>query len=662
MNNENLIFMTNIIKKKIDLNINDLSNFYLLYTIAFCSNYIELKFWTEEKEKLDFSSLKQEAILKINKKIFLEFNELDPNLEFYANLIKDYNPVYTHSDPLGTIYMICSEKNKVKKLGEHYTRNDLVEFILEEIDEPKLYSKKILDPACGSGNFLIRILSQALQNKSQKYIKKIIVNLEENRFIIGTDIQAIPCLITKLRILMEILHHTKFLDPFMKLPVFQLNSLLENSDILSEGSFDLVITNPPYLRYHSIELDDRIKLKESFISAIGRFDIYALFIEKSLKLVKPEGTVAVLCSDKFMLTDYGKGIREFVENNATLLRAYNLEEIFPFKAAVLSGVYIFKKSILVQKPLWFKVKLNNNKLFKNKVGTIAIERTWRYIGNETEHILEAIKTKGIVPLGSITECISLGIQTTADNVFCKNITNKFVEEYGLEDSLIYPLLRGKNLNKWTYDWSGNCNNKDTNILYPYENSKGNSISINLKKYPNVEKHLLENKQELSNRTYIQESVSKVWYDHWNSRSFSLFEGPKIITPEISSHNSFSLDTKGYFYNGTVYGIKLKKNFKIEDYKYILGILNSNLLTFYHKNKNQIQLKSKKYRFKSPIIREYPIKMLNNDDPFYNKIVDIVDLILLSQENIIANEKKLNEIIYAIYNIDKKDQMFIENSL
>ena len=55
----------------------------------------------------------------------------------------------------------------------------------------------------------------------------------------------------------------------------------------------------------------------------------------------------VLCSDKFMATQYGKGIREYVDNTSKLLRVYDLSSIFPFEAAVLSAVYIFEKILMV---------------------------------------------------------------------------------------------------------------------------------------------------------------------------------------------------------------------------------------------------------------------------------------------------------------------------
>ena len=73
-------------------------------------------------------------------------------------MVEKRPPFYTTEDILEVYICFVLKKNK-KKLGEHYTQNELVEFILTELGDNLEPTKRIIDPACGSGNFLIRILS-----------------------------------------------------------------------------------------------------------------------------------------------------------------------------------------------------------------------------------------------------------------------------------------------------------------------------------------------------------------------------------------------------------------------------------------------------------------------------------------------------------------------
>ncbi|CAG9623267.1 Eco57I restriction-modification methylase domain-containing protein [Sutcliffiella rhizosphaerae] len=650
------------IKKNKNIKMSDLQCYYLLYAISFCSRYIEINAWSKDLNSIDFKELKTESMEKLNKSIFSELDLENKNLFFFFNWLKKHPPFYTTEDILGSIYVLCSGKEQRKKLGEHYTQNELVEFILTELGDELKPTKKIIDPACGSGNFLVRILGAFLEKGSFESNQNIVNNLIAGEFIIGVDIQKIPCLITKLRMLMEVVYYQKVIDPNIEFPIYQVNSLLENHEFLEDNSFDLVITNPPYLRYQLIDQDVRKKLKDIYYSATGRFDLYPIFIEKSLKLVKELGKVIVLCSDKFMATQYGRGIREYVGKNAELLKVYDLSAIFPFEAAVLSAVYFFEKHTnnnIVNNSDWFKVINDVEVLSKKRLGNVIIDEKWRYVEDTSEAILKKILNNSNILLGDIISKVSIGVQTTADNVFCKEMTNDFVLEKKLEKEVLHPLLRGRNLKKWTYTWSGDQKNKDTNILYPYENLDGVSIPIQLNDYSNVKKYLLEHKTELSNRTYFMKQSSKKWFEHWTPRSFNTFSGIKILTPDLSSYNKFSLDTKGYFYNGTVYGIKLKNEYILNDYKYLLGILNSNVLSFFHKQINSTHLHSKKYRFQAPTIKEYPLVFLDRETNEYTEIVRIVDEILNTQTNISFLEGLLNDIVYRVYKLEIEDRGIIE---
>ncbi|MEC1180490.1 N-6 DNA methylase [Metasolibacillus meyeri] len=646
-------------KSEGDILLSNLHKFFLIYTIAFCSKYIDIKSW--KNKRINLYELKKEAKSKLNNLLFdsLDFN--DKELESYINWMKlNPPPADTKEDVLGSIYMMILHKSKRKALGEHYTSMDLVELINKNLFCIELSKKRIIDPACGSGNFLISILRNEFENSSKDERERIIEDLEDGEFLVGIDIQELPCIVTKLRLLMEIVYYNKEVDSTLRYPIFQLDSLLTKEIILENNSYDLVITNPPYLRYQLIEESKRVELKKSYNAAVGRFDLYTLFIEKSIELAKDEGEVFILCSDKFMSAEYGKGIRGYVEENAKLVKVIDLNTIAPFNAAVLSAVYQFEKIKNNKKESaeWLKASIKNEKIILEKCGEIDIGAEWRYINENSEELINKIISNSNIILEEIASKISIGIQTTADNVFCKVMSHKFIKDNNLEGELIQPLLRGRNLKKWFYKWDGENNHKDKYILYPYVLEKGRTIPIELSNYPSTAQYLYQHKKTLESRTYFKNKKKK-WFEHWTPHSFNFFEDIKILTPEIASECTFSLDVQGHFYNGTAYSIKLNENCDLDDYKYVLALLNSKVINFFHKKTITTHLESGKYRFKSPIMRKYPLVMLNKDNSKYVELVKLVNEILGGTKELKKIEDKINEVVFQIYKLERKDIYILE---
>lgn len=653
-----------VLLKKLDKEYKNLKNFVLLYSINYCSNYINLDSWNNKEYKsVNLEDLKKECINKLNEGIFEELDIEDQEIYKIIKWLKYNDAPENQDDILGSIYLLSSEKNKRKKMGEHYTRIDLIEKILDELDIDDYLLKRIIDPACGSGNFLIQILRRTL-NENNSNTSIVLEKLFTDSFLTGIDVQEIPCLISKLRIMMEIVTFTKEIDTSYIFPIYTLDSLLENQNVLSDESYDLVITNPPYLRYQLIEQEVRRELKSKYLSATGRFDLYTIFIEKCIRLTKVEGTSVILCSDKFMFSGYGKGIRDYVREKAYLESVHDLSEIFPFQASVLSAIYIFKKKNVKNDydTVWKKILVDDreNKLVSKELGKVCVKDNWCYIDQSTDSVFSSIiENSEAIPLAEMVDRISIGIQTTADKVFCNKLTNNFVEENGLEKELIFPLLRGRNLSKWFFDWTGEVEGKDTNILYPYTQIDNQISPIELDEFPRVKEHLLANMSVLRDRKYFTDK--KKWFELWTPHSHSMFRRTKILTPELASKCSFLLDTKGFFYNGTIYGIFLKENYDISYYKYILALLNSSVMNFIHQKLNPVHLQSKRYRFTKPILEKYPIIIIERTDSRFNKIIEVIDIIFEEPRNCLFKEEQvLNELVYSIYGLEQSEIKIIES--
>lgn len=644
-------------------------------------------------------------------------------------------------------------KPEVRKAGGvYYTPEYIVDYIvkntvgklLQELPPKKIRKLRILDPACGSGSFLIRAYEEMLnyylnQKKveSKSKVKQSQLKLRDKdaephlsireksqilrEHIFGVDIDDQAVEVTKLSLMLKMLEgehgmvHGRGILPMLDKNIKCGNSLISGDTLelksdfgedlykvnafdwnvefrtimKDESGFDVVIGNPPYVEFKRLDPEIKKPIRERFESAKGKFDLFIPFIEQGIRILKKSGYVSYICPSMFLKRDFGEGIRRFITDNTQIakLTYFNDFQIFG-KVTNYPLIFVFRKSKNIKKTkveLFTKTKglthaevektLQENKstsYFRTYLvnSKIFSKEAWDFSLDEYKALRRKLETSEYSKrLGELCKYIFVGIQSGKDEVFY--ISSDIISQYKLEREIIYPIYRGEDIGRYFSHWS------DTWVIYPYDRETNKVIlEQDLKeRYPNLYGYLQSKRNILKGRGYFDKS-NKKWYELWCERVYKKFKQPKIIVAEISPENRFYLDTKGFLGNTKTFSSVLRDNQTV-DYKYLLGVLNSRLMNFYHKLVS-VPKAGGCFEYKTQFLSLYPIHTINfsnlNEKKLHDDLVALVDVILdLNKKNQTAKgskkeqmqrqiektDKEIDEIVYKLYGITEKERKIIE---
>jgi type I restriction-modification system DNA methylase subunit len=388
-------------RHKNDKLVNNLRKLFLYYDKYYDSKLFEERIIFEsDKFVVDDNTLAKviEETYKNPNKVRWNFDDI--NQDVLGNIYEQY---------LGQIQREekkkrdTNGKNKRKSQGIYYTPRYIVNYIvnqtlgevLKEKNPEEIKDIKILDPACGSGSFLIRAYEELINyrkvqlDKESKFKKDSHLGMIEKTIkqkrgqkslsaeakmnilrsnIYGVDLDEEAVEIAQLNLLL------KTVDRRVKLPNLQHilcgNSLISGEEkelkkyfgrnwqdkkpfnwqekfpeVFERDGFDVVIGNPPYIDSETMMKSD-INLRDFFtgkyLSAKGNWDIFCVFIEKALQLLKDGGYFAMIVPNKLLNADYAKSIRDILKNFEIIsIRDYSKNPVF--EASVYPIVIVVKK-------------------------------------------------------------------------------------------------------------------------------------------------------------------------------------------------------------------------------------------------------------------------------------------------------------------------------
>jgi type II restriction/modification system DNA methylase subunit YeeA len=435
--------------------------------------------------------------------------------------------------------------------------------------------------------------------------------------------------------------------------------------------FDVVIGNPPYFSMSKIKEQSSYFENAGYLTYSKSADIYCLFYEKGVQLLKSKGILTYITSNSWLRTQYGQLVRKFLVEKTNPLQLINIEDIQVFEDATVES-----NIIEIEKSQWdFQLKaislksdfnlsrslegyFNDNFRFISNLN----ENGWT-IGNQDDADLKSkIEKKGIA-LGRIGYQINYGLKTGFNEAFFMSTDkrNHLVAEDSSNAALVKPALRGRDISKFNYVWQdiwvllmkqGMTNEQNKSGIDP-ETFFSNS-------YPSIYNHLKEIGDSMKGKgkgLYARDDQGDYWWELRPCVYYDEFEKPKIVWGELSDSQKFAYDDSGMYANNTIFFITGN------NLKYLLSILNSKVAKWYF---NEISTSS---GMGTNRWLKYKIELLPIFQPSFEQmeVVENIanEIISLKKETPSINttdlENQIDQLVYQLYELTEEEIKIIENA-
>ena len=545
---------------------------------------------------------------------------------------------------------------------------------------------RILDPACGSGSFLLGAYQCLLDYHLNWYVEhptrqprkeiyqgaggRWFLTTEEKKRILlnhiyGVDIDPQAVEVTKLSLLLKVLEdesapqlalmpqralpdladnikcgnsligpdfydgqQTMMLDDdeMYRINVFDWQS--EFPEIMGAGGFDVVIGNPPYVRQEMLG-DLKAYFQEHYQVYHGVADLYAYFIERGVSLLKPGGLFSYIVANKWMRANYGKPLRRW-------LKARHIEEIVDF-----GDLPVFKKATTYPCLLRIRQGAPDSHFQVAQMDTLEFTDLDDYVHQRLYRVNQAnLDEGGWSLMDERTEALLAKLRSSGVPLgeyvggaiyrgVLTGLNKAFVIDAETRDRLIAEDPKSAELIK---PFLAGRDVKRYRPLVPERYLIFTRRGINIKEYPAVERHLLGFKERLmskpkgwrGNRWPGRKPGPYKWYEIQDTIAYyEEFEKPKIIYPDIAVTNQFTYTRDDMYMVNTLYFLPVGDLF-------LLGVLNSAVIEFILQSVSP-PVRGGYYRYFSQYISQFPIRIIDFSDPAdvarHDRLVALVERML-----------------------------------
>lgn len=447
--------------------------------------------------------------------------------------------------------------------GEVFTRRWVVDALLDlagydAVDD--LGALRLLEPSCGSGAFLGPAVERLIKS-AQAHGRELSTlddavraydlqpeHVETSRALCAGLLQAAG---------LDAVSAQRLAGTWVRTADFLLDTLLEQ---IEDRSVDVVIGNPPYIRYDDLPEDVAAAYRSRWATMRGRGDIYVGFFERSLSMLRPGGRVGFICADRWMRNQYGAALREFVTARYSVEHIWTMHDVDAFEAQVSAYPAI---TVLANRPQGCVVVADTTAEFGEssaralaKWSTDESLTEFSDLGVKAHRLPHWFRGSEMWPTGSPARLalvellqdqfaplhnpetktkVSIGVATGADKVYVTK------DPSAAEPDRMLPLAMRRDLMSGTFKWQGNY------LVNPWTED---GQLVDLAKYPRMAAYL-DAHPKIRER-FVAKKDPNGWHRTIDKVHASLTPKPKLLLQDMKATIHPVLETGGHYPHHNLY--------------------------------------------------------------------------------------------------------------
>lgn len=512
--------------------------------------------------------------------------------------------------------------------GVVFTPCYIVEYILENtLNEQLAEDSVIIDPACGSGAFLVL----AAEKLSLRLNKSVAETVSQNIF--GIDLSEDNVRRTKELLTLLVLSYGESADSLC-FNIKVADSLKENwFELFGKKTFHFVIGNPPYVNTHDMSKDTISYLKKNYrTTQKGTFNIFYAFIEQSMKFLSPNGMLGFIIPNNYLTITAAEDLRKYLVENKYLSKIIDFGENMIFAPVRTYNSLLFLKACGSENLMYATIKkssdvkgaLNNANFLCMAIDDLD-SSGWKLLDENERANIKKIEQAG----SPIKPYIRVGIATLRDNVYLvdgfdqeKGMYYKFFEgtRYLIEPEITRSIYKVSNIKA-----ESSLADAKQAIIFPYtEIEQYSLVDTPNKNYQIIPEHIMAQRypqcyQYLCRCRTILDTRDKgkgnavAWYAYGRSQGLGN-NSRKLLFPTFSLHPKFMLEEsrQTLFCNG--YAILESPQFDLE---ILQKILNSVVMDYYV-SKTSYAIEGNYKCYQKKYIQRFSVPQFTDDELTYLK--------------------------------------------
>jgi len=432
--------------------------------------------------------------------------------------------------------------------GVVLTKPHVVELILDlagYTTNKDLASQRLLEPSCGHGAFVVAAVMRLLDSCHRH--GRDVAQLGDA--IVAFDIDEAHVERTR-DALVDILKQNNVNKNDARLLA---RRWVRTADFLltpTTGTFDYVVGNPPYIRIEQLSPELQAEYRRRYTTIFDRADLYIAFIERSLRLLSPQGILSFVCADRWILNRYGAPLRSLVSSGYEVRTYVDLHQASPFESEVIAYPSIFviarEKSGEPVKVVTLSHATEAECAATTEVHvghaspcpgvTFAEYPTW-FEGDEpwvlsSPHqlaVLRALESRFPVLEGSGHTAVRIGVATGNDSVYI------VPADADIEPSRLVPLVMRDDVQNGTV----------TDARRFVINTFNDTGLVNLADYPRLSRYFQLHAAAIRRR-HVAKGNDSGWFRTIDRVYPALVGKPKLLIPDIAGANEVAFEV-GHFY-------------------------------------------------------------------------------------------------------------------